>query len=67
MFRLSFFHDPRRKYLALVFAVSGLIALSLMLVQVRGGFAYPPLFALFAKLFQIQFGLLGSSSAAVVP
>lgn len=55
------FRDLPRKYFVLVFAASGLIALSLMLVQVRGGFAYPPLFSLFAKLFQIQFGLLGGA------
>jgi membrane-anchored protein YejM (alkaline phosphatase superfamily) len=55
-----------RKYLALIFTVGGLIALSLMLVQVRGGFAYPPFFALFAKLFQIQFGLLGAAALAAL-
>lgn len=56
----------RRQYLTLVFGVSGVTALSLMLVQVRGGFAYPPLFSLFAKLFQIQFGLLGGSVLAAL-
>ena len=49
----------RRQYLTLVLGVAGVIALSLMLVQVRGGFAYLSLFSLFDKLFHIQFGLLG--------
>ena len=56
----------RRQYLTLVLGVAGVIALSLMLVQVRGGFAYPPLFSLFAKLFQIQFGLLGGAVLAAL-
>ncbi|HMG05270.1 MAG TPA: sulfatase-like hydrolase/transferase [Chthoniobacterales bacterium] len=56
--------EQRCQYLALLVAVGGLIALSLMLVQVRGGFAYPSLFFLFAKLFQIQFGLLGGTVLA---
>jgi hypothetical protein len=56
----------RRQSLTLVLGVAGLIALSLMLVQVRGGFAYPPLFSLFAKLFQIQFGLLGGAVLAAL-
>lgn len=51
--------DWRRPYLTLVLGVAGLIACSLMLVRVRGGFAYPPLFSLFEYLFPIQFGLLG--------
>ncbi|MDP9004777.1 MAG: hypothetical protein M3N12_08300 [Verrucomicrobiota bacterium] len=55
-----------KQYFALIFTVGGLIALSLMLVQVRGGFAYPPFFALFAKLFQIQFGLVGGAILAAL-
>lgn len=56
----------RRQYLTLVLGIAGFIALALMLVQVRGGFAYPPLFSLFAKLFQIQFGLLGGAVLATL-
>jgi hypothetical protein len=58
--------DPRRTYLALVFAVTGLIAFSLMLVRVRGGFAYPPVFSLFEYLFPIQFGLLAGAILAAL-
>jgi hypothetical protein len=56
----------RRQYLTLVLGVAGLIALSLMLVRVRGGFAYPPLFSLFEYLFPIQFGLLGGAVLAAL-
>ena len=60
------FRGPRRKYLALIFAVTGLIAFSLMLVRVRGGFAYPPLFPLFEYLFPLQFGLLAGTILAAL-
>jgi hypothetical protein len=56
---------PRRKYLVLIFAVTGLIAFSLML-RVRGGFAYPPLFPLFEYLFPLQFGLLAGAILAAL-
>ena len=60
------FRGPRRKYLALIFAVTGLIPFSLMLVRVRGGFAHPPLFSLFEYLFPLQFGLLAGTILAAL-
>ncbi len=56
----------RRQYLALVLGVVGVTALSLLLVKVRGGFAYPSWFPLFEYLFPIQFGLLGGAILAAL-
>ena len=56
----------RIRYLALVLGVASVSALALLLVKVRGGFAYPAWFPLFEYLFPIQFGLLGGAVLAAL-